>query len=219
MTFDLISGLVCKKRKLRKSYRFIYLRKILAKSSILTVENMAQQMQLCLPTETVFTPDIQAIRTRLYDSGYTLKKMDAIFDADQFICVYTLIHDLSSQLNHLAELALKTRKRTIAINSVERNIMLCMMGLFLPERPEDIQFVIGYGSYNAFHEWIVENLRTTYTIFSRIKPRNILDETDMIRIENQFKNICSLIERLIRMKGNSDFQLNFDYIEFDPEEG
>jgi hypothetical protein len=198
LTFDLLADILFPGLLLSSSIRIDHLRGILNRCEIDSIETIRRNMILALPAQTNFIIDKAEVEQRLKLMGTNLRELNLSFEESEELCLYTLLTDLCAQLNRLASLAKDTNNRKLALNAVERCILASLILFFLPPRQQDIQKVIGYGSYNICHEWIIENLLELLTIYEDILPQNHSERTLSSRLQFQFESVRALADKIAK---------------------
>jgi hypothetical protein len=173
LVFDLVADILFPGLRLKKSSRINYLKDILFNKRMLPLNKLKSLMVLLCPCETHFIPDRADVETRIGMFGITPDSIDFPYSEKDSICFYSLLTNVCAQLNHLANLSFQLDHRISALMAVDRSILGSLLLLFLPSRPEDIQHVTGFGSYNLCHEWVVENLRESHLIMELLIPRRV----------------------------------------------
>jgi hypothetical protein len=198
LTFDLIADVIFPGLISIGVIRLDHLRKILSRSDIDSVDILRKNIELSLPAQTAFLPDQIDVESRLKIMGLNLSDLNLNLEDEEEICLYTLLTELTSNLNRFASLANETNFRKAALNALERCVLGSLVLLFLPPRPQDIQYVLGYGSYNICHEWIVETLQEAQLIFQTIKPQSHSERSIAARLSFHFESLRLLIEKLAK---------------------
>ncbi|MBN1356608.1 hypothetical protein JXA40_10145 [bacterium] len=173
VTFDLVADILFPGLRLDKAKRVEFLKRILFSERVRELEDLKNLMTLVLPFQDEFIPDKAEVETRMQKFGLQFQNMDFMPEDGEPICFYSLLTNICSQLNRLANLLLQADHRISALMAIDRCIIASLVLLFLPPRLEDIQVVMGFGSYNLCHEWIVENLRESQTILDTLRPRRL----------------------------------------------
>ncbi len=204
--FDLVSDLLLSGRHFKNNVRIDHLQSILMFARQLPIEKIREEMILALPQQFTFFANTDDVDQRLKVLGVNLQNMDIELDITEEICFYSLLTDIGTQLYRLAELASQSNREMLALLTIERSILADLLITFLPERPQDIEHVLGYGSYNTRYEWVVENLQELSNLLEQIKPKTKPERKLHERIDTQLEGIHYLLEIISTQPIRSDIQ-------------
>ena len=197
ITFDLVADILFPGLRMSKSKRVDFLKNILFNARDLPLEKLRDTMTLMLPSQQEFVLDRSEVESRTRIFGINPQIVDILCEDTEPVCFYNLMTNICSQLNRLANLMLQIDHRISALMAVDRCIIGSLILLFLPPRSEDIQHVIGFGSYNLCHEWIVENLRESHLIVDTLKPQRVHEKNFRKQLLHELDFFLEILEKFV----------------------
>ncbi|MBN1550617.1 hypothetical protein JW979_04070 [bacterium] len=203
LTYELIADILLPGTSNKNSIRRDFLTSILVQPESIDLNELYEKMTLIIPAETQVPLDFPEIEIRLQKLGIKYLDLNDFFSEDDSVCFYALLTNICSQLNHLATLAFQTDHRLTALLAIERCILCSLVLLCLPPRSEDIHHVVGFGSYNVCHEWIVENIQEAVVMLDMIDIKSSFELSTYRRICQMFDALQNIL-KLITQKSLSD---------------